>query len=283
MPHWLPWLTYGGRLCRLGALRKIGKLEAYQTVFRCQQHIRTQCHHSLAACNARKSENGSQQRVCNLIRSGLPHLGSGVFLVFSMLARRFFAVFFPLAMLSQYIFGPALFLISLFIVLIILLQRGRGGGLTGALGGAGGASAFGVKAGDIFTRITAVAVLLWIVLCALTCYWYLPESLNIATTPSSTSGEKSSEMGGFGELPSSPQDLKDLIANPATPETSMPVTPDPADSATPAANPVPSDVPPAAVDIKDVPTTPPVEKPASPSVDPALIPPAIPVQTDPKP
>lgn len=91
-------------------------------------------------------------------------------------------MFFPLAMLSQYVFGPALFLISLFIVLIILLQRGRGGGLTGALGGAGGASAFGVKAGDIFTRITAVSVLLWIVLCALTCFWYLPTKLDIAAS-----------------------------------------------------------------------------------------------------
>ena len=190
---------------------------------------------------------------------------------------------FPLAMLSQYIFGPALFLISLFIVLIILLQRGRGGGLTGALGGAGGASAFGVKAGDIFTRITAVSVLLWIVLCALTCYWYLPEELNIATTPSSASGEKSSGMGGFGELPTTPQDLKDLIANPTTPATGVPLTPDPADSATPAANPASSDVPPAAVDIKDVPTTPPAEKPAPSSVDPGLIPSTIPGGSDPKP
>ena len=218
-----------------------------------------------------------------MIGSGLPLLGNGVFLVFSMLARRFFAVFFPLAMLSQYIFGPALFLLSLFIVLIILLQRGRGGGLTGALGGAGGASAFGVKAGDIFTRITAVSVLLWIVLCALTCYWYLPEKLDIATSPTSTSSEKSGGMGGAGELPMSPQDLKDLLANPANPGTSLPVTPDPADSATPAPNPVSSDVPPASVDIKDVPNTLPAEQPTPPIVDPASIPPALPAGSEPKP
>ena len=110
-------------------------------------------------------------------------------------------MFFPLAMLSQYIFGPALFLISLFIVLIILLQRGRGGGLTGALGGAGGASAFGVKAGDIFTRITAVSVLLWIVLCALTCFWYLPPKLDIAkntTDLSNVNSASDTEVGGMG-------------------------------------------------------------------------------------
>lgn len=43
---------------------------------------------------------------------------------------------------------------GLFLMFIILLQRGRGGGLAGALGGAGGQSAFGAKAGDVFTRIT---------------------------------------------------------------------------------------------------------------------------------
>ncbi len=117
-------------------------------------------------------------------------------------------MFFPMAMLSQYIFGPALFVISLFIVLIILLQRGRGGGLTGALGGAGGASAFGVKAGDIFTRITAVSVLLWIVLCALTCFWYLPSKLDIATSSTdlrkanSASDSEGVGMGGLGDLDS---------------------------------------------------------------------------------
>lgn len=85
----------------------------------------------------------------------------------------------PLGVLSQYIFGPFLFLVSFFIIAIILLQRGRGGGLTGALGGLGGQSAFGVKAGDIFTRITAIAVLIWIFTCALAARWYRPETLDI--------------------------------------------------------------------------------------------------------
>ena len=138
-------------------------------------------------------------------------------------------------MLSQYVFGPALFLLSLFIVLIILLQRGRGGGLTGALGGAGGASAFGVKAGDIFTRITAVSVLLWIVLCALTTFWYLPDSLDIASDPAALSLKKSN-AGGMGAKDSSepipsesapsetvPSDIKTENSTPA-PETTVPST-----------------------------------------------------------
>jgi preprotein translocase subunit SecG len=54
---------------------------------------------------------------------------------------------------------------SLFLIVLILLQRGRGGGLAGALGGMGGQSAFGSKAGDVFTRITSVVAIVWIVLC----------------------------------------------------------------------------------------------------------------------
>ena len=39
-----------------------------------------------------------------------------------------------------------LFMSSIFLMLLILVQRGKGGGLTGALGGMGGQSAFGSKA-----------------------------------------------------------------------------------------------------------------------------------------
>ena len=51
---------------------------------------------------------------------------------------------------------------SVFIILLVLIQRGRGGGLAGALGGMGGYSAFGTRAGDIFTRVTIIAAALWL-------------------------------------------------------------------------------------------------------------------------
>lgn len=57
---------------------------------------------------------------------------------------------------------------SLFLILLILIQRGRGGGLAGAFGGAGGQSAIGTRAGDVFTRITAVCIVLWFILNAVT-------------------------------------------------------------------------------------------------------------------
>ena len=50
------------------------------------------------------------------------------------------------------------------LILTILIQRGKGGGLVGAFGGAGGSSAFGSKAGDAFTRITLVMAALWVLL-----------------------------------------------------------------------------------------------------------------------
>ncbi len=57
-----------------------------------------------------------------------------------------------------------IFLTSLILILLILIQRGRGGGLIGALGGSGGSSAFGSRAGDTFTRITLVAAGIWMLL-----------------------------------------------------------------------------------------------------------------------
>jgi len=63
-----------------------------------------------------------------------------------------------------------LFLTALFMILLVLIQRGKGGGLSGAFGGMGGQSAFGTKAGDLFTRITIGVATFWILLCMLTIY-----------------------------------------------------------------------------------------------------------------
>ncbi|MGC3969005.1 MAG: preprotein translocase subunit SecG [Pirellulales bacterium] len=61
--------------------------------------------------------------------------------------------------------------------LVRFVQRGNGGGLAGALGGMGGQSAFGTKAGDVFTRVTIVVAAIWILLCAAAVKMFKPESL----------------------------------------------------------------------------------------------------------
>ena len=53
-------------------------------------------------------------------------------------------------------------LTSIFLICLVLIQRGKGGGLAGAFGGVGGSSAFGTKAGDIFTKITMWTAVIWI-------------------------------------------------------------------------------------------------------------------------
>ncbi len=63
------------------------------------------------------------------------------------------------------VFQILLFLIALFMILLILVQKGKGGGIAGALGGPGGSSAFGAKAGDTFTKITGYTALVWMAVC----------------------------------------------------------------------------------------------------------------------
>ncbi|HTU23493.1 MAG TPA: preprotein translocase subunit SecG [Gemmataceae bacterium] len=57
-----------------------------------------------------------------------------------------------------------LLLVGLFLILLVLIQKGKGGGLAGAFGGSGGSSAFGSRAGDTFTRITIYVAAVWILL-----------------------------------------------------------------------------------------------------------------------
>src|SRR5215813_7008443 len=57
-----------------------------------------------------------------------------------------------------------LLFIGLFMILLVLIQRGKGGGLIGALGGAGGSSPFGSRAGDQFTRLTIYIAIAWLLL-----------------------------------------------------------------------------------------------------------------------
>ena len=70
-------------------------------------------------------------------------------------------------MFVRFFLGFMLVATSIFLILLVLIQRGRGGGLAGALGGMGGQSAFGTKAGDLFTKITIGVATFWILLCIL--------------------------------------------------------------------------------------------------------------------
>lgn len=63
-----------------------------------------------------------------------------------------------------FILNLMVLLLGVFLILLVLIQRGKGGGLAGAFGGVGGSSAFGSRAGDLFTRITIGVAAAWIIL-----------------------------------------------------------------------------------------------------------------------
>jgi preprotein translocase subunit SecG len=148
-------------------------------------------------------------------------------------------------LLSQFSFGlfvmaMLLTLASIFMILLILVQQGRGGGLTGALGGMGGQSAFGTKAGDLFTRITIVTAIIWILLSILTIAFFnrpLVSSEDAATDLGAPlSGGPAESPNDIGLPPSTsdqqadPLDLGDFpLLNPPTdavPEDAKPADDD---------------------------------------------------------
>ncbi len=88
----------------------------------------------------------------------------------------------------QIVMGSLLFFTSLIMIFLILIQRGRGGGLAGALGGSGGSSAFGAKAGDTFTRVTAGMAIFWFVLCLLSILMIQGRRVAPVTDPVPTAG-----------------------------------------------------------------------------------------------
>lgn len=97
------------------------------------------------------------------------------------------------------LFATVLLILAVFLILLVLVQRGRGGGLTGALGGMGGSSAFGAKAGDVFTRITIVTATIWIAVCVAAVYW--------ASHRADVFGKAGSDVGSAFPRQSSPSDV----------------------------------------------------------------------------
>ena len=67
-------------------------------------------------------------------------------------------------------------LVSLFLILIVLMQKGRGGGLSGAFGGGMASGLLGSKTGDFLTWVTVVCVSIFLLLAVLMARYYRPSS-----------------------------------------------------------------------------------------------------------
>jgi len=135
----------------------------------------------------------------------------------------------------HYLFAIPMSLLSIFLILVILVQRGRGGGLTGALGGMGGQSAFGTKAGDLFTRITIVVAAIWVLLSMASI-----KVLAQRTPFESTRGRPVPAAPAPGTTPKIPAAPKGT-----TPEATTPANTTPPAATTPPATTPPASTPPA--------------------------------------
>jgi len=92
-----------------------------------------------------------------------------------------------------------LFLLAVFLIVLVLIQRGKGGGLAGALGGMGGQSAFGTKAGDLFTRINIGVADAGIVLCIVSIKVLTHSGEHLDLGPGAEEGRQSQTTEGTGQ------------------------------------------------------------------------------------
>lgn len=112
-----------------------------------------------------------------------------------------------------------LFLLAVFLIVLVLIQRGKGGGLAGAFGGMGGQSAFGTKAGDLFTRITIGVAAAWIVLCIISikALTYSGQQLDLPGEAPVGQQSQTTEESGQGVPPASGTESPGGEGSPAAP------------------------------------------------------------------
>jgi len=65
--------------------------------------------------------------------------------------------------------------IAVVLVLMVLIQKGRGGGLSSAFGGLGN-SLLGTKTGDFLTWVTICLVAVWLLLSVVAAKWFKPQA-----------------------------------------------------------------------------------------------------------
>lgn len=124
-----------------------------------------------------------------------------------------------MTLLVRFTLGFLLVFMALFLIALVLIQRGRGGGLAGAFGGAGGQSAFGTKAGDLFTRITVVAAAIWIVLCIVATNVLGTRTTRLSPTLGGAAGQTvPAETGGGTEMEPADPETKESSAPQADPD-----------------------------------------------------------------
>jgi preprotein translocase subunit SecG len=140
---------------------------------------------------------------------------------------------------GQYLLAFMLVMVCMLLILVVLLQKGRGEGLAGAFGGSSG-SAFGAKTGDVFTWVTVSLFVAYMGLSVWANYAFVPSDGTLPASPtlSSPSVPATAPPGPAG----SPATLPITITPEAQPPAGEGAQP-PADGAEPGAPDQPAPAP----------------------------------------
>jgi len=99
-----------------------------------------------------------------------------------------------------YLLNGIIILVSVVLAFVILIQRGKGGGLAGAFGGVGGSSAFGSRATGQIVQVTLYMALVWVLLIMINVRLLKPSD----PVELSKQAEASAAAAGADEKPAEP-------------------------------------------------------------------------------
>lgn len=115
----------------------------------------------------------------------------------------------PLAAVSftMKIVGVIFVLSAVALAVVILIQKGRGGGLSAAIGGGAAGGLFGSKTGDFLTWVTIAMTGLFLFLAVIMGLFYRPIVTQVEDLPQQPAASVPAEIpssGGEVEIPSAP-------------------------------------------------------------------------------
>jgi len=124
-------------------------------------------------------------------------------------------------------------IVAVILILLVLIQKGRGGGLASAFGGVGGHTAFGSKTGDVLTWATAIVFGVFLILAVLANVVFNQvggakgRATAAATTPGSPTTAPAVPGSPNSSLPQGPVTADPGVADPPTlpPSKTRPETP----------------------------------------------------------
>ena len=115
-------------------------------------------------------------------------------------------------------------LLAVILVLLVLIQKGRGGGLSSTFGGLS-SSLLGTKTGDFLTWVTISVVALWLLLSVVAAKWFKPEASELLQGQRQMQSAPARQAPAMSPAQQTQQPTTSQpLQNSQAPETNMPAT-----------------------------------------------------------